>query len=349
MRRSNICFVVILGVLAVGLIARNGLSFKQAAVANASVVEAASELAAITNAEQKKALMLPADTPKRMDWHFIPKNERKGLQVRNMTEQQRAATHELLKTVLSEMGYGKTKEIMRLESLLNELEGGKGSNVRDPLRYYVTFFGKPSTDGAWGLSFEGHHLSLNYWFDGAEITSSTPQFFATNPATVKNKNNSDFPVGTRVLAKEEMLAFELVNSLDPAQQSKAVLADKARREIDGAGKAQPEKSAPVGICISELKGEQKDLLESLIDEYVSAVPEDVANERRADVEPALEKDVFFAWEGAKKPGVGHYYRVQGPTFLIEFVNTQPDAAGNPANHIHCVWRDLRGDFGVKLK
>jgi hypothetical protein len=90
-------------------------------------------------------------------------------------------------------------------------------------------------------------------------------------------------------------------------------------------------------------------LQSLIEEYAKTVSDDAAKARLEAVEKAGLGKVHFAWAGADKPGVGHYYRVQGPTFLIEFVNTQPDSAGNPANHIHSVWRDMRGDFAVPIK
>ena len=346
--RNRLTVLTIISLVTVAVVAKQSYSFREA-VANATIADAAADLIELSTAAQTRTMILPANSPKRMGWHFIPKDERKGLQVRDMNEKQVDATHQLLKTVLSELGYDKTKEIMRLEGLLNELEGGKGGNIRDPLRYYVTFFGKPSSEAAWGLSFEGHHLSLNYWFDGEKIVASTPQFFAANPATIKNKNNSDFRIGSAVLGKEEGLGFELVGSLTENQRGKAILASKARREIRAAGEAQPPQTAPEGINIGELTAEQRDLLESLIDEYIAAMPEEVANQRREEVDSALAKGVYFAWEGATKPGIGHYYRVQGPTFLIEFVNTQPDAAGNPANHIHCVWRDLRGDFGIKIK
>jgi hypothetical protein len=79
------------------------------------------------------------------------------------------------------------------------------------------------------------------------------------------------------------------------------------------------------------------------------VPAEVAKERLTDIEKSGFGKVKFAWAGADKLGIGHYYRIQGETFVIEFVNTQPDAAGNPANHIHCFWRDMRGDFAIPIK
>ena len=214
-------------------------------------------------------------------------------------------------------------------------------------RYAV--FGTPKAGEKWGLSIEGHHMSLNFLMNGDRVVSSTPQAFAANPAIVRVENNAAVAVGTRMLRSEETLAFELVQSLSDSQRSVAVLTDKAPRENRTLGVPQPPKESPVGIQFSKLSAPQQTLLKDLVNEYISAVPEEVANDRRQTMQGAGGWDaVHFSWEGALLPGVGHAYRVQGPTLLIEFVNTQPDAAGNIANHIHCIWRDIRGDFGVTL-
>ncbi|MCA9155657.1 MAG: DUF3500 domain-containing protein, partial [Planctomycetales bacterium] len=139
---------------------------------------------------------------------------------------------------------------------------------------------------------------------------------------------------------------ELVNSLSDELRSKAVIADTAPREIRAAGEPQPPQDAPAGVPASELSDEQSKTLQRLIMAYAGNMPKEVARQRLEKIQAAGPGKVYFAWAGATKPGIGHYYRVQGPSFLIEFVNTQPDAAGNPANHIHCVWRDMAGDFAL---
>ncbi|MFP6659013.1 MAG: DUF3500 domain-containing protein, partial [Pirellulales bacterium] len=156
-------------------------------------------------------------------------------------------------------------------------------------------------------------------------------------------------VGTRVLAKEELLAFDLVRSFDDKQRGAAVIAEKAPREIRNAGAPHPPTEPAAGIDASQLNKGQRKTLHALIEEYCSAMPYDVAEQRLAAIEKAGWNKIHFAWAGPFKEGIGHYYRVQGPTFLIEFVNTQPDTAGNPANHIHCVWRDMHGDFALPVK
>ncbi|MEX0939238.1 MAG: DUF3500 domain-containing protein [Pirellulales bacterium] len=324
-------------------------SYLQQSSPGAAMSEAAREfLAALTGSQQQKAQM-EYGMPQRVDWHFIPKDQRKGVQIKEMTELQREAAHQLLASALSEIGYTKAKTIMQLEAVLNELQQGRGGPIRDTERYYFTIFGDPNDQGRWGLSVEGHHLSLNFVVEDNQVISSSPQVYATNPAVVKEDYSAQgIEKGTRVLAKEETLAFELVNSLTGEQQSTAVIAQEAPREIRAAGEPQPPTDAPEGLPAGQMTDQQKQLLNELIAVYARNMPQAVAEKRMNEIDEAGRDSIHFAWAGAKREGVGHYYRVQGPTFLIEFVNTQPDSAGNPANHIHSIWRDMRGDFAVAI-
>ena len=299
--------------------------------------------------EQKSVAVVPYDSPKRVDWHFIPKKTRKGLVLREMNSAQRTAALRLVRAALSEAGYDKTSKIMMLEGVLREMEGEGRNWERDPNKYYLTIFGTPSDSGAWGLSFEGHHVSLNFVCRDGRLVDSTPQFFASNPAIIMNEVQGPLGKGTRVLRLEEELAFQLVNSLSDAQRGKAIIAEEAPSEIRFAGEPQPKVGEPEGIPQGELDREQQALLQELVEVYVSAVAEPVAEVRRALIEKDGWDDVRFAWAGATKPGIGHYYRIRGDGFLIEFVNTQADPAGNPANHIHSVWRDVTGDFDLPNK
>lgn len=335
------------------LVAGAGWSYLKLESTGADMTESATKYLATLDPAQKAKSLLAYDAPNRVDWHFIPKEYRKGLQLRDMNTAQREAAHTLLKSCLSEVGYDKAVKIMALENLLRELEKArKGSPFRDPERYFFTVFGAPQEKGRWGLSIEGHHLCLNFVVENNHVISSTPTVFCANPATVLGevpdevKNVKEVKKGLRILAQEEQLAFDLLASLDADQAKAAVIADVAPKEVRDPGVAQPPQDKPDGIAASALKESQQKALRSLIEAYAKNLPGDVANERLAAIDKAGFAQVHFAWAGARKPGVGHYYRVQGPTFQIEFVNTQPDAAGNPANHIHCMWRDPAGDFAI---
>jgi hypothetical protein len=296
--------------------------------------------------EQRSQALMAYDSPQRVDWHFIPKVDRKGLMIRDMNAAQRTAALRLVRAALSEMGYDKTTRIMQLEGVLRQLEGDGGQWERDPEKYYLTLFGAPDNEAAWGMSFEGHHLSLNFSCRDGQIVDSTPQFFAANPATVMSDVAGPIKRGTRVLRDEEQFAFDLLQSLTDAQRSQAIIAPEAPAEIRFAGEAQAAAGDPVGIPLRELDEPQQRQLRELVLVYVDAVTDKVAQSRRQLIERDGWENVHFAWAGASQPGIGHYYRIQGAEFLIEFVNTQADAEGNPANHIHSVWRDLRGDFDL---
>jgi hypothetical protein len=179
-----------------------------------------------------------------------------------------------------------------------------------------------------------------------QLASVTPAFFGANPAEVKTELAIGPKVGTRVLRDEEELAFKLLASLTAEQRRKAVIADKAPADIRAAGEAHAPATAPEGVAAKELESEQVETLWALLRSYTDKMPAETGEARLAEVRKAGIENVYFAWAGADKPGVGHSYRVQGPTFVIEFNNTQPDSAGNLANHIHSVWRQMAGDFGL---
>lgn len=331
------------------LVAIGSAAYNAIATGEKMTVVAAKFLEALSPELRAKASM-DYDAPQRVDWHFIPKAERKGVQIREMNKEQRTLAMYLLRSALSEAGYGKATKIIELEALLKDLEKEKkGTPLRDTERYYFTVFGKPTAEGKWGLSIEGHHMSHNFVVENGRVISSTPSMFGANPATVKSSTVPGIEPGLRVLAKEEQLAFDLLGSLDAEQRKIAVIAEKAFDEVRTAGAPLPPNEAPVGLSGGKLNDNQKKLLWSLIEVYAANVPEDVASQRLEPIRSAGVDKLYFAWAGADKPGVGHYYRIQGESFVIEFVNTQPDAAGNPANHIHCTWRDLHGDFAIPIK
>ena len=300
--------------------------------------------------EQRAQSTMEYGSAERVDWHFIPKESRKGLQIKEMNAAQRQAAHQLLRAALSEVGYEKAVKVMALEALLAELEKERrGGPLRDAERYYFTVFGEPSPEGRWGLSVEGHHLSLNFAVADGSVSSTTPTFYGANPAIVK----SDVPAGieaikkgTRVLGAEEVLAFKLLHALKGQQREAAVIAETAPSEIRTAGEPEPPQTAGEGITMDQLSEEQRRILTELVTAYAVNVPEKIAAARLEQFRSSDPSKVYFAWAGADQPGIGHYYRIEAPAFVIEFVNTQPDSAGNPANHIHSVWRDLKSDFAL---
>jgi hypothetical protein len=340
-------FVALTLLLAVGTV---GTAYWRVGGVGADMTGKATAFVGTLTDEQKAVAVLAFEKPARFDWHFIPKEYRKGLQLKQMSEPQRKAAHALLQSTLSQVGYEKATNIMQLEHILHMLEHERNTNkfARETDRYFFTIFGTPSEQGDWGLSIEGHHLSLNFTVKDGEVVSSTPAFFASNPATVMNEVKDGLAKGTQVLKREEQLAFELVNSLTDEQKKVAIIAETAPSEIRGAGEPQPPADEKVGISFTDLDEAQQGTMKKLVGTYADNMPKEIRDARIDAILKAGPENVRFAWAGATEAGIGHYYRIQGPTFLIEFVNTQPDPAGNVANHIHCVWRDMSGDFGVPI-
>jgi hypothetical protein len=280
----------------------------------------------------------PYDSPERLNWHFIPR-ARKGVPIKELSSEQRALAFGLLESGVAGSGFLKATTIMSLEQVLKDLEKGKGP-VRDPELYYLTFFGKPLDRGRWGWRIEGHHLSLNFTLADGKIVAATPAFFGANPAEVRQGPRQ----GVRTLADRDERALRLVQSLNESQRTKAVFAEKAPPEIRAAGTPQPPTDVAVGIGYRDLTLDQRTILRSLIESYAMDMPIDVARAWIDDMTIAGPESVQFAWAGPADRSQGHAYRVQGQTFLIEFNNTQ-----NGANHIHSVWRNTLGDFGIPVK
>ena len=152
--------------------------------------------------------------------------------------------------------------------------------------------------------------------------------------------------GTRILAEEEVLAFRLLHSLSEEQLAQAVIAEEAPRDIRAAGEPHAPDEPPRGLAVAEFNEAQRETLMQLLAAYAGALPLEVAEADMQKIKDAGVEKIHFAWAGAQRQGVGHYYCIEGPTFVCELCNVQPDAAGNPANHIHDIWRSASGDFGL---
>jgi hypothetical protein len=306
--------------------------------ADAQMTAAAVNFLAALTPEQKAKLSFDLPSDERKNWHFIPR-PRKGLPIKDMTQEQRLLGQALLATGLSNRGYAKAVSIMSLEGVLAILEQDKkGAPVRDPENYYFSIFGTPGAGATWGWRFEGHHLSLNYTLSGDADPSMTPSFFGTNPGEVRTGPRT----GTRILGTEEDLGRALVKSLTEEQRKVAVLQAPTPKDILNDPK-RVDPTNPEGLAQGQMTPEQTAALVKLIKEYLFRCRPDVAEDDWAKVEKAGLNQLYFAWAGGLEPGQPHYYRVQGGHFVLEYDNTQ-----NDANHVHSVWRDFDHDFGVDL-
>ena len=304
----------------------------------AQMAEAANSLLASLSSSQRAQVTFDFDSDERERWHFIPPEafERKGVPLKEMNETQRARAHELLRSGLSQRGYMTAQDIMEAEGILGLLEGEGRQFPRDPELYYVQVFGEPSTDDTWGWRWTGHHLSLQYTIVDGNVTVRAPSFCSANPAEVPSGPR----VGMRAIARQEDTGRELFGSLTPAQREVAIIADEAPTNVVSPIRPQIDPLSPVGIGATELNSVQRMLLMDIIDSWIDLMNDDIASLRRSKVLSGGTDNITFAWAGGPLRGDVSYFRVQGPSFLIEFDNTQEDP-----NHIHAGWRDFDGDFG----
>ena len=325
-------------VLAVGVLAAFCASVVAQQKSAGSMTTAATTFLASLTPEQRQRATFAFDSAERMRWHFVPQFERNGLQIREMTEPQRKLAHELLKTGLSARGYTTYTQIMQLENILKAQEKGSGP-TRDPEGYRFAVFGTPSAKGTWGWRVEFHHVSLHFDVVNGTAISSTPSFAGANPAEVKDGPQK----GQRTLGTLEDTARALVTALDDSQRKVAIFTNVALNDIVTENALDIKPLSPDGIKASAMTPAQRDQLMKILDAYAGLMTADIAADRMAKVKKAGIENIAFAWAGSIERGQKHYYRVQGPTFLIEFDNTQ-----NDANHVHSVWRDFNGDFGRDL-
>jgi len=333
------------------LISVVGLAYvaQQIEAAGASQVAAAQDFLASLTPEQKQMATYKFDDPERFNWHFVPREEkgtkksiRKGVPLESMNAEQQQKALALLRAGTSASGAQTAELIMSLESILRDAEKEKkGTPVRNPQWYFFTVFGTPSKSGNWGWRVEGHHLAVNVTLDGTQVVASSPWVFGANPAEFKSGPKK----GYKVLGPEQDLATQLFTSLND-EQKKAALQTKKFGEPAQGEKSPINVGGPVGVAMANMTPPQKDLLTKLIQHYIDRMPQDVGAAEFKMVQDAGIEKVHFAYYGKVENGKEREYRVQGPTFVVEFLNSQNDSLGNPNNHIHSGWRRIKGDFGL---
>ncbi len=323
--------------LGLGLIALAAEAPRRAPSAAEDMTQAAAAFLGGISPEQQAKAKFDWKDAERVNWHFIPK-ERKGLPLKEMNADQRKLALALLATGLSAKGLEKATTIMSLEAILKEMEGPNGKMVRDPERYFFSVFGTPDAKGTWGWRCEGHHLSMNFTLVAGKAITATPSFMGSNPGLVKEGARK----GLRVLGNDEDMGRAIAKGLS-AEQKAGIIATEAPKDVLLMPGKKVELLEPAGIGVSKLAPAQVESLKALVKEYAQRHRAELADQDLAKIEKAGWENVHFAWAGGLEPGEGHYYRVQGPTFVLEYDNTQ-----NNANHVHSVWHDPADNFAADL-
>lgn len=315
------------------------ISFLAPRANSQDMASAANNFITTLDAAGKLKAVYPFDSEERYNFHFFPKNDRKGISINNLNDAQKAAALALVNTCLSESAIKKAYSITQLENVLKVMENRDAADhYRDAGNYYFAIFGSPGNNTVWGWRIEGHHLSFTFSADKNKLVSGTPAFMGANPAIVRSGPQA----GTQVLKEEAGEAFALLHSLSTMQLKKALVDTTAPNEIITFVSRNALIEKPSGIRYAELSAAQQQQLLRLIGVYVRRYTKLFADAMLKEIETDGLENLYFSWAGATRPEIGkaHYYRIQGPGIIIEYDNAQ-----NNANHVHSVLRDLKRDFG----
>lgn len=288
-----------------------------------------------TAGEHRTALAHPLEHPQRTQWHYLP-GDRTGLALRDMTPTQREHAHALLDSVLSDRGMEAIHGLYAMERALYE-RARRNHYVdasRDPDQYQFALWGEPGPE-PWGWRMEGHHLSLNLTHVG-DTTTATPFFLGVGPFEISEGDDA----GTCVMRTERNDSLALRASLTPEQAATAVLGDDVPGDVLLTPGHEDRLSAPMGIPLADLDTEQQARALVLFARYAGRLRADLA---QAEVQRAVDagiEHIHFVWMGGASAEEGHYWRLHGPTFILEY-----DCVGGDPDHVHMVWHDPSRNFG----
>src|SRR5438034_67896 len=347
---------LLFGLVAATIFAQRGAAppapSTQADVTVRIVSSAQAVLTALDDAGRAK-VQFPFDGPQKTRWSNLPSPmfQRTGVRMGDLTSTQRAAVMALLSVALSQDGYRKVGDIMRGDEVLRTGQsspdagrgGGRGRGRGTPGgggpafgedEYYLAFVGRPSATTPWMLQFGGHHLAINLTLGGNQATLA-PSLPAAQPATYTVEDRTVRPLGN-----ENDKAFALVNALDANQRSQAILTYRVADLVLGPGQ-DGRTIQPEGIRASALSAAQQTMLWELVREWAGMMNDAFAEPRMAEIRANL-RNTYFAWSGPTTNGSAAYFRVQGPTLVIEY------APQNSVDHIHTIYRDPTNDYGAKF-
>ena len=305
-------------------------------------------LATLSDTERAKGTF-PFNSSQKTGWSNLPSGifQRNGLRLGDLTQRQRSAALTLVATATSRDGYQKITNIMNGDEVLKNSGGGRtggrqGGGGRGPGgvrfgldEYYIALLGTPSTASPWMIQFGGHHLAINVTIVGSN-QAMTPSLPAAQPARYMLNGETIRPLG-----KENDKAFALINALNPAQQRQAILNYEVKDLVLGPGE-DGKVIQPEGIIGSALNADQQAMLLDLAHEWVGILNDEGASAKMAEIKANLPR-TYFAWSGATKNGGLAYFRIQGPTVVIEYAPQQGDL-----DHIHTIYRDPTNDYGARL-
>jgi hypothetical protein len=310
-------------------------------VTTAKVLAAANAFLATLDEAGRAAVSFGFNSSQRTGWSNLPTGafRRNGLRLGDLTSRARAAALALVASALSRDGYQKVTNIMNGDEVLKTRSGrrqGRGGGAQFGLdEYYIALLGSPSATTPWMIQFGGHHLAINVTVVGPSSVL-TPSLPAAQPASYTLNGQTIRPLGD-----ENDKGFALIGALDAGQLKQAVLDYDVRDLVLGPG-ADGKIIQPEGIRASQLNDRQQSLLLDVVHEWVGILNDEAATAKMAEIKANLPR-TYFAWSGSTKNGGLAYYRIQGPTVVIEYAPQQ-----GSLDHIHTIYRDPTNDYGARL-
>jgi hypothetical protein len=314
---------------------------RAAATDTAAVESAARAFLASLSPRQRAQASFAFGSAERTRWHWtIPASvPRNGLPLGDVSAETRRLALSLLRASASPSGYRKALDIMALQGVLQRMNPGVGDTF-DPDLYYVSVFGSPGAR-TWGWRLEGHHLSRHFTVVGDALVAE-PFFLGAWPTRAGSAFRS-VGRGSRTMPREEDAAREIVLLLDGRLRRQVVFSSDSLTDHVTQNAASVRPLDRVGVLTADLPSPAQRRVDELIRTYLANHPGPIARQALARVERAGIARTRFGWAGSTRRGVPHYYRLQGPTFVLEFDNSR-----NSGTHIHSVWRDFDRDFGRHL-
>jgi len=319
------------------------------------VVAAAQKVLSALDEAGRAKVQFSLESDQRTRWSNLPTGAftRQGLRLGDLTPAQRTAAMALLETAFSAAGYRKVTEIMRADDAFRDSRsgppggpppggragggaprGGRGPVAFGSDEYYLAFVGMPSTTAQWIMQFGGHHLAINMTFTGARATLA-PSHTGAQPATFTIEGRTIRPLG-----QESDRAFALMASLNPEQQKQANLPYAVTDLVLGPGQ-DGRTIQPEGLRASALSASQQTTLMEIVREWAGIAHDSFATPRLDEIRSNLPQ-TYFAWSGPTTPGSAAYFRIQGPTLVIEY------APQRDVDHIHTIYRDPTNDYGAAV-
>ncbi|HUR47330.1 MAG TPA: DUF3500 domain-containing protein [Candidatus Saccharimonadales bacterium] len=303
----------------------------------AGVVTAAKKfLASLDETQRSKVVFDFKDAAQRKRWSNLPTSfvKRAGLRMGDLTGEQRKGVMAILQAALSPQGYEKIFQIVEADENLKQTSN---QTIFGRDEYYVSFLGQPSSTEPWMIQFGGHHLAINLTRAGSQGTLA-PSHTAAQPAVFELEGKTIRPLG-----RETDKAFALMATLDEAQRKQAILGSQMRDLVLGPGR-DGQTIQPEGIKGSALTEKQREMLLDLAGEWSGIAQEAIAKAKMEEMRKNVG-ETWFAWSGPTEKGSASYFRIQGPTVIIEYAPQK--LGGDPTKHLHTIYRDPTNEYGKK--